>query len=201
MSDNGCNGEKISAPGEDFARVSEYEPGSNNCLNRSLSASCSRVGAAGCGGRPSDLNQPALGFPLCSTNGSLARMLLKNRSKICGASGNPMRAGLKGLPFVNPPWFREKSQPHEELSLSYLLVATARDCRCRSKKRSTMVRLSAASCSGVRRVFRGVSTPRISSGVISAQFSRASCILCSRCASARESVGARAGAGNGSAGL
>jgi len=140
--DNGCSGEGNSEPGEDFARESEYEPGSSNCLNRSRSASCSGVGAAGWGGRPSDLNQSAPLLPFCPANWLLAGRSLKKRSKICAAVGNPMRTESDGLPFVNPLWRREKSQSDEELPLVYSLATAVCVCCCRSKKRSTTVKFS-----------------------------------------------------------
>src|ERR1017187_3794036 len=117
MSGNDRSEERNSPPGEDFAGVSECEPGFSRCLNCSLSASCSGVGAAGCGSAPGDLNQPALRSPFCPVNWLLAGESLKNRSRICGVVGHPMRAGLNGLPFVNLPGCREKSRPNEELSL------------------------------------------------------------------------------------
>ena len=115
VSDNGCSEERNLSPGADCAGVSECEPGSSNCLNRSISASCSGVGAADCGGGPDESNQPAPPFPFCPADWLLAGAPLKNRSKICAV--NPMRAGSDGLSFVNPPWSREKPQPDEELPL------------------------------------------------------------------------------------
>ena len=188
----------------DFERASEYEPGSNNCLNCSRSASCSGVGAGGCGGRPSDWNQLELWFPFRAADWLLAGTSFKNRSKVRAAVGNPMRTASVRPPLVNPLRFRGKSQPDKELSLPYPLVNAAWICRCRSKKRSTTVKfleLSAVSCSGVRSGFLVVSTPRISAGVIKAQFSRSSSIFWSRCASVRESAGTLAGAGSGRDGL
>ena len=50
----GCSEEENLPPGGGLAGISAYHPGSSNCLNRSRSASCSGVGAAGCGGGPND---------------------------------------------------------------------------------------------------------------------------------------------------